>query len=81
MISMPVDLSIKDAPDFLVERLRARAEKHHRSLEHEVLAIIEKAVAGEGRTVTSQLLTEVQRLGIKTPREAVELIRADRDGR
>lgn len=78
---MPVDLSIKNAPDSLVERLRVRAEKHHRSLEHEALAIIERAVAGDERPTLSRLLAEVQRLGIRTPREAAELIRADRDGR
>ncbi len=65
----------------LVQRLRARAEKHHRSLEHEALAIIESAVGGQERSIPSQLLAEVKRLGISTPREAVELIRADRDGR
>jgi len=41
---MSVNLSIKNAPDDVVERLRQRAERHHRSLQGELLAIIEEAV-------------------------------------
>jgi len=36
---MPVNLSIKNAPDDVVERLRRRAAKNHRSLQGELLAI------------------------------------------
>ena len=45
---MPVNLSIKNAPDDIVRRLRLRAERHHRSLQGELLAIIEEAVRPEG---------------------------------
>jgi plasmid stability protein len=41
---MPVNLSIKNAPDDIVRRLRERAEQHHRSLQGELMAIIEQAV-------------------------------------
>ena len=41
---MPVSLSIKSVPDALVERLRRRAEGNHRSLQRELLAIVEAAV-------------------------------------
>ncbi len=44
---MPVNLSIKNAPDDVVERLRRRAERHHRSLQGELLAIIEDAARPE----------------------------------
>ena len=40
---MPVNLSIKDVPDDLAERLRQRAARHHRSLQGELMAIIEQA--------------------------------------
>lgn len=43
---MPVNLSIKEVPEPLAERLRARAERNHRSLQGELMAIIE-AAAGE----------------------------------
>ena len=44
---MPVNLSIKEVPDALADRLRARAERHHRSLQGELMAIIEAAVTAE----------------------------------
>ena len=41
---MPVNLSIKNAPDDIVSQLRRRAQRHHRSLQGEMLAILEDAV-------------------------------------
>ena len=41
---MPVSLSIKAVPDALVEQLRRRAEDNHRSLQRELMAIVEAAV-------------------------------------
>lgn len=43
---MAVNLSIKEVPDDLAERLRARAARNHRSLQGELMAIVEQA-AGE----------------------------------
>jgi plasmid stability protein len=78
---MPVNLSIKNAPDHVVERLRERAKRRYRSLQGELLAIIE-AAAQEGQPATaSEVLAEVRRLGLQTPSEAVAIIRNDRDGR
>jgi plasmid stability protein len=48
---MPVNLSIKNAPDQVVQRLRERARRHHRSLQGELMAIIEEAV-GPARPLT-----------------------------
>ena len=42
---MGVNLSIKDVPDELAERLRARAARNHRSLQGELMAIVEQAAA------------------------------------
>lgn len=41
---MPVNLSIKNVPDALAERLRQRAERNHRSLQGELMALLEAAV-------------------------------------
>jgi len=76
-----VNLSIKNAPDQVVERLRRRAKRHHRSLQGELLAIIEAAVREDQPTTPADVLAEVRRLGLRTPSEAAALIRADRDGR
>jgi antitoxin FitA len=78
---MPVNLSIKNAPDQLVQRLRERAERHHRSLQGELMAIIEAAAQEAHRVTPADILGEVHRLGLQTPSEAAALVRADRDGR
>jgi plasmid stability protein len=78
---MPVNLSIKNAPDDLVVRLKERAAKNHRSLQGEMLAIIEEAVREPTTLTPRDILAEVRRLGLRTPAEAVEIVRAHRDGR
>jgi len=40
---MGVSLSIKDVPEALAERLRLRAARNHRSLQRELMAIVEAA--------------------------------------
>ena len=42
---MPVSLSVKSVPDALAAGLRARAAANHRSLQKELMAIIEVAAA------------------------------------
>ncbi len=78
---MPLNLSIKNAPDRVVQRLRERAERHHRSLQGELLAIIEAAVQEDQPTSPAEVLAEIRKLGLHTPSEAAALIRANRDGR
>ena len=78
---MPVSLSIENAPDDVVERLRRRAERHGRSLGSEILAIIETATREDQQLAAKEILAEVRRLGLNTPREATAMIRADRNGR
>ena len=45
---MSINLSIKGVSAQVAERLRARAERHHRSLQGELMAIVERAAAEEG---------------------------------
>lgn len=78
---MPVNLSIKNAPDDVVARLRERAKRSHRSLQGELLAILEEAVKGDERLTPAQLLAAVRDRGLATGDDATETIRADRDGR
>jgi plasmid stability protein len=77
---MPVSLSIKRAPDDLVGRLKLRARKNHRSLQGEVLAILEEAVNEPRRLTVADIMAEVERTGLRTPSESAAIIRADRDG-
>ena len=62
-----MNLSSKNAPDRVVQRLRERAERHHRSLQGELLAIIEAAVQDDRRATPADVLAEVRRLGLRTP--------------
>jgi antitoxin FitA len=78
---MPINLSIKNAPDDVVQRLRQRAERHRRSLQGELLAIIEEAVRPERALSPGELLAEVRRLGLHTPADSAAIIRAGRDRR
>ena len=41
-----VNLSIKGVPEAIAQRLRRRAQRNHRSLQGELMAIIEQAAAG-----------------------------------
>ncbi len=78
---MAVTLSIKNAPDEIVQRLKLRAKKNHRSLQGEVMAILEKAVATPDKLTIAEVLEEVRREGLRTPSDSVEIIRQDRDTR
>lgn len=79
--TMPVNLSIKNAPDDVVQLLRERAARHHRSLQGELMTIIETAVREDQPAPAAELFAEIRRLGLSTPSEAAALIRADRDAR
>ncbi|MCB8876445.1 FitA-like ribbon-helix-helix domain-containing protein [Acidisoma silvae] len=74
-------LSIKNAPDDVVQRLRERAERHHRSLQGELLSIIEAAAQEPAATNVAELRAEIRLLDLQTPSESVAILRADRDGR
>jgi plasmid stability protein len=78
---MPINLSIKNAPDDLVALLKARAERNHRSMQGEVLAILEEAVRTPRRLTPLELLAEVEKLNFETPSESAAIIRKMRDER
>ncbi|TAK56420.1 MAG: Arc family DNA-binding protein [Gammaproteobacteria bacterium] len=46
-LAMPVDFSVKRVPDAVARRLRERAQRHHRSLQRELLWILEAASTEE----------------------------------
>ena len=78
---MAVNLSIKNVPDELAERLRRRAAKHHRSLQGEILAILEESHSDQHSLTPGELLVPVRAVGLKTPAESAKIIREDRDAR
>ena len=94
---MSVNLSIKGVPEPLAERLRARAERNHRSLQGELMQIIEHAAAEpadarasvrrgiERGTKTIEQIAAQHRARFPQPIAtgplAVDILRADRDAR
>ncbi len=78
---MSVSFSVKNIPEALAERLRVRAECNHRSLQGELLAILEEAVAGERRISVAEARRMILERGLETPAEARDMVRADRDAR
>ena len=78
---MSATLSIKSVPDDVLHALRSRAERNHRSLQGELMAIVEAAVRPQAVRTPLELLAAVRQLGLKTPSEAVDVIRDDRDSR
>ena len=77
---MPISLSIKEVPDELAEALRARAARNHRSIQGELMHILEAAVRPKPFRAGS-LWTELEALGLSTPDDAVAMVRETRDGR
>ena len=49
-------LSIKNVPDEALRRLRSHAERNHRSLQQELLAIVEAAAYGDGEFTLDDLV-------------------------
>jgi plasmid stability protein len=76
---MPVTLSIDNVPELIVQNIALRASKNHRTLQNELLTILEEAI--KKPSAPNQILAQVQKLGLKTPAESVEMIRGDRDER
>lgn len=81
VMTMPVNLSIKNVPDELAERLRQRAEAAHRSMQGELMAILEEALVPRAPLTPQEVLGRVKRLDLETPREAAADLRRERDDR
>lgn len=78
---MPVNLSIKNVPEEIADSLRERAARNHRSLQGELMAIIEEAAGRRSPKSPSDFLAKVRALGLRTPAESRSMVREDRDAR
>ena len=78
---MPASLSIKNVPDDVVERLRARAARNRRSLQGELLDLIERA-ADELPTISARKVYErIRKLNLPAGENSADIIREMRDAR
>jgi plasmid stability protein len=78
---MPINLSIKNVPDHIAAEVRKRAAKHHRSLQGELISILEEIVAEDKVLTPEQFLKELRTSHLKTPSESLKIIRRDRYAR
>ncbi|MGH8499502.1 MAG: FitA-like ribbon-helix-helix domain-containing protein [Methylococcales bacterium] len=78
---MPVTLSIKNVPDKVAQKLRERASANHRSIQGELVAILEDSLQKKKAMTALDLLQNVRQLGLKTPAEARVILRAERNAR
>ena len=81
---MPVTLSIKNTPDDVADALRQQAARNHRSLQGELLVIVEQAAAKAtlGRDqgdVAREIIAAWEKLGVSNPSESTAMIREDRN--
>ena len=63
---MPLALSIKNVPDEIAQRLKQRAARNHRSLQGELLAILESVVETAPASRIDEIYANVQASGVKT---------------
>ena len=75
-----MNLSIKNVPENLVEQLRIRAKRNHRSLQGELLNILELTVRPQ-RLNMNNVRNRLEILDFQTGEDAAIMIREDRDGR
>jgi plasmid stability protein len=73
-------LSIKNVPDEIADALRERAARNHRSLQGELMHILESAVRPQPFQA-GVLWRQLQALQFSTPGEATQMVREDRDTR
>jgi plasmid stability protein len=78
---MAVSLSIKNVPNQVVARLRARAARNRRSLQGELLDLIERA-ADEVPTISARAVYDrIRKLNLPAGESSVDIIREMRDAR
>ena len=78
--TVSLSLSVKDVPEELARALRERAARNHRSLQGELLHILESAVAPRPFRIR-ELQEAIRTLRFTTPDESTAMIRDDRDTR
>ena len=78
---MAVTLSVEHVPEEVAARLEERARKSRRSLQGELLRILEGAVAEKDLLTPRQVFERVRSLKLTTPAESTAFVRQDRDAR
>lgn len=71
---MPINVSVKNVPDDVIEKLRTRAKRHKRSLQCELLIILEEA-AGPAKLSLDEAEIRLNALGFVAVDDSATWIR------
>lgn len=74
------DILIKNVPAEMLSQLKAQAKENQRSLQGELVVILEGAVKPT-RLSLEEVYSPITELGLSTDSESVEIIREERDAR
>ena len=77
---MTVNLSVKNVPDDLADKVRKMAKRHHRSLQGELMVILEEAT-GPAKLSLDEAEKILGALGLATGDESTAWVRKLRDAR
>ena len=78
---MAISLSIKNVPEAVVDRLRERAKRNRRSLQGELLDLVERA-AQEAPILSARMVFDrIKKLNLPKGPSSVDIIRKMRDAR
>ena len=75
---MPVNLSIKNVPDDLAADLRERAKRHHRSVQGELMSILEEATSPTKLSIEEAEM-RLRASGLRTGDDSTNWLRELRD--
>jgi len=75
-----VNLSVKNVPDDVVDKLRKRAKRSHRSLQGELMVILEEAT-GPTKLSVNEAEERLRALGFRTGDDSTAWVRELRDAR
>lgn len=78
---MALSLSIKNVSDEVVERLRARAARNRRSLQGELLDLIERAADEVPLISAREIYDRIRKLNLPAGESSADIIREMRDAR
>jgi antitoxin FitA len=78
---MAVSLSIKNVPETVVDRLRERAKRNRRSLQGELLDVVERAAQEPLILSARDVYERIRKLNLPKGPRSVDIIRRMRDAR
>lgn len=78
---MSANLTVENVPDDVAERLRERARRSNRSLQGELLAIVQESVKRRRVIRVNEAIERFDGSGIRTASDSVQIIREMRDSR